>query len=930
MKPMSWSRQTVTLFILPCLVLALVCVFGLSAASAPATADSTAQPPEAHPPVSNMAEIELAATPQNLALLEQMGAATRPAAASGNVLVDLNGEQQGVLKRHGVEYQVIRPFVLARGSGQPGLTYPFVSGNNDTNVNIPDSDGFVYSDILISGIPAGNYVAAVDVHYIIRHTYIGDLYIDMVNPGGTYFQVLSNRQYGSQDDLDRWESNLSGWNGQEGNGTWRLWVQDQAGADVGYIDFWEVRVYYGTVPTPTPTPTCGLSLPSPYVARVNAGGANYTDGGGQTWLADTLYAHCTWPYWGATGGQTYTTTHGIDGTSDDALYQSQRFFLETNGYLFIVPVGVFQVDMKFSEIYPSIRAGERVFDIRAEGQTVIHALDVFALSGGLYRTHDLSFTVAVTDGQLNINFVRYRDKDAPFVSAIKVTQTSSQLPTPTHTPQVTVTTTPPSGSNTLDAPCQIDSYTSDGNPVANYGSATELYAGYQRRLRTWVKCDVSYVPTNATVFQATLKLYYLGEPGGDVSIDVFHLHNDWQENTITHNNQPPYDPTAIANHWVARPNPVYIDFDITGMVQQWVNGSHPNMGVMLTDHNDNNSARFASSENGINKPPYIRVTYGGPTHTPTPTITLPPSGATMYLSPATGSYGIGQLFTVDIMVNAGAQPVDGAQAFINFNPAYLTVVDAAGNPTNQIIPGSAFSSHLLNSVDNAAGQISYSDGQLTGSPISGLFTLATIRFKANSAVASTAVDFSMSAPRQTKLTYMGNNVLGSVSGGSYQITTGAVLAGAIRIQGRPNPPNSLLAVPLVVKFYSPGGSTPIITRNVTADSNGAFTVSGIPAGTYDITVKNAQTLTNKKTALSLSGTTNVNFGTLLTGDANDDDIVDISDFSILRTTFLKACGGAGFDTRADFNGDCIVDISDFSLLRTNFLRAGPVIVSLGN
>ena len=95
----------------------------------------------------------------------------------------------------------------------------------------------------------------------------------------------------------------------------------------------------------------------------------------------------------------------------------------------------------------------------------------------------------------------------------------------------------------------------------------------------------------------------------------------------------------------------------------------------------------------------------------------------------------------------------------------------------------------------------------------------------------------------------------------------------------------------------------------------------------DVSVKNAQTLTSKKLGVLVgSGGTAVNFGTLKEGDANNDDVVDVSDFSILRTTFLKSCGAAGFDGRADFNGDCIVDISDFSLLRTNFLVSCPVIV----
>ena len=63
-------------------------------------------------------------------------------------------------------------------------------------------------------------------------------------------------------------------------------------------------------------------------------------------------------------------------------------------------------------------------------------------------------------------------------------------------------------------------------------------------------------------------------------------------------------------------------------------------------------------------------------------------------------------------------------------------------------------------------------------------------------------------------------------------------------------------------------------------------------------------------------------GVQLVGDANNDNLVDISDFGILYGTFGRACGDSGFDARADFNGDCVDDIVDFVLLRGNFGQPG--------
>ena len=58
------------------------------------------------------------------------------------------------------------------------------------------------------------------------------------------------------------------------------------------------------------------------------------------------------------------------------------------------------------------------------------------------------------------------------------------------------------------------------------------------------------------------------------------------------------------------------------------------------------------------------------------------------------------------------------------------------------------------------------------------------------------------------------------------------------------------------------------------------------------------------------------------GDANDDNLVDMSDFGLLRGTIGLACGAGGYDGRADFTGNCLVDIDDFSLLHGNFGQAG--------
>ncbi len=150
------------------------------------------------------------------------------------------------------------------------------------------------------------------------------------------------------------------------------------------------------------------------------------------------------------------------------------------------------------------------------------------------------------------------------------------------------------------------------------------------------------------------------------------------------------------------------------------------------------------------------------------------------------------------------------------------------------------------------------------------------------------------------------------------------LNGSVTLQGRPTAPNVLWQVPLTVDFYEPGNmSTPIFTRSVTTNQSGSFSISGLPIGTYSISVKSANTLRRvmQDQVLPLGAST-IHFGTLMGGDVNNNNQVTLSDASILFNTFNKAVGSPGYDARADLNGDGVITLSDASVLLANFNKAG--------
>ena len=116
------------------------------------------------------------------------------------------------------------------GGGGGSQTY---SNGTDYAIN---NNATVESPIPVSG-RSGNAPSSTPVAVDIRHTYRGDLKVDLVAPDGSVY-VLHNRTGGSADNvIGTYTVNLSS---EPLNGTWRLRVNDNAAGDTGYINSWSI------------------------------------------------------------------------------------------------------------------------------------------------------------------------------------------------------------------------------------------------------------------------------------------------------------------------------------------------------------------------------------------------------------------------------------------------------------------------------------------------------------------------------------------------------------------------------------------------------------------------------------------------------------------------------------------------------------------
>lgn len=157
------------------------------------------------------------------------------------------------------------------------------------------------------------------------------------------------------------------------------------------------------------------------------------------------------------------------------------------------------------------------------------------------------------------------------------------------------------------------------------------------------------------------------------------------------------------------------------------------------------------------------------------------------------------------------------------------------------------------------------------------------------------------------------------------------LIGHATWQGRPNQPSSLQQLPITLTLKLSSLETSYSAINTTASGFFTANVSGLLTGTYTWRVKNPKYLANAG-MVTFTGTltTNVELGLMRVGDVNNDNLVGILDFNILKPTFGRGVGEPAYDDRADFTGDERVTVSDFNLLKGNFGQGGaPPINPIG-
>jgi hypothetical protein len=132
----------------------------------------------------------------------------------------------------------------------------------------------------------------------------------------------------------------------------------------------------------------------------------------------------------------------------------------------------------------------------------------------------------------------------------------------------------------------------DQAPNNNYGNADETWvsSATSDTTRSLLQFNMGAVPAGSRILQATLSLERQSGSGADQPVSAHLIRNPWSEDSVTWNERETgadwdtagadFDNPAVATTPIGPGNQRYA-WNITPLVQGWVDGSYPNYGVAL-------------------------------------------------------------------------------------------------------------------------------------------------------------------------------------------------------------------------------------------------------------------------------------------------------------------------------------------------------------
>ena len=218
-----------------------------------------------------------------------------------------------------------------------------------------------------------------------------------------------------------------------------------------------------------------------------------------------------------------------------------------------------------------------------------------------------------------------------------------------------------------------DTWIEERDPTRNYGIINELKVkpSIDDNKRALYRFNLASIPGSSNVVSATV--YFWVNTANNNPVSIHRVTNNWTETGATWGNiSSAFDPAPAASFTPATANQ-FVSANITSLVQQWVNASAANNGLMLIASASAAETKYASREDG------------NPARHPYLTILLSPGGAVQAMRIQNASHGAYRLvnlcnaISATLQFNYLRQELDDANDYVA-----VQVSNTGGDPWTEI------------------------------------------------------------------------------------------------------------------------------------------------------------------------------------------------------------------------------------------------------
>lgn len=308
----------------------------------------------------------------------------------------------------------------------------------------------------------------------------------------------------------------------------------------------------------------------------------------------------------------------------------------------------------------------------------------------------------------------------------------------------------------------IDTYLSEQNTGRNYGTCTTFLVDGQNGARAYrglLKFDLTSIPANAVINSATLTLVATAvQSNNSFPIDVHRMTRDWAEGAQCNTNgTPSWNQFSAGNSWTTLGG----DFDATvqgttnvsttgtynwslsSLVQNWVNGTNPNYGLLMkftTENTANEQKSFGSLQNAtIANRPVLAISYTVPAQCSAipnrapiamPDTSTTPNGVMVNINTAANDYfpvAGAKTYSIVTPPASGIASINPATGVISYTPN--TTYNGVRSMTYRVLDNTS------GLADTAYAYVNITNGPIVANddyPVGALSSVAqTINVKAN-------------------------------------------------------------------------------------------------------------------------------------------------------------------------------------------------------